>query len=135
MNCQGGNLGCNSGWGRPKRSLTLLLLFGDQSLSFLSLHGDLSWSLHLLGLRSLFFSSLLFPFCVEEPPRLDIRASSPLMYFSALTKTSAMLACGFFEMENIRSLDCLPSLAIKAVMVNFSSGMSTLNDSELNLWT
>ena len=46
-----------------------------------------------------------------------------------------MLACGFFEMENIRYLDCMPSLAIKAVMANFSSGMSTLNDSELNLWT
>ena len=34
-------------------------------------------------------------------------------------------------MENIRSLDCLPSLAIKAMMANFSSGMSTLCDSEL----
>ena len=38
-------------------------------------------------------------------------------------------------MENIRSLDCMPSQAIKAVMANFSSEMSTLNDSELNLWT
>ena len=46
-----------------------------------------------------------------------------------------MLAWGFFEMENIRSLDCMPSLAIKAVMGNFSYGMSTFNDSELNLWT
>ena len=35
-------------------------------------------------------------------------------------------------MENIRSLDCMPSSAIEAVMANFSSGMSTLNDSELN---
>ena len=34
-------------------------------------------------------------------------------------------------MENIRSLDCLPSLAIKTMMANFSSGMSTLCDSEL----
>ena len=46
-----------------------------------------------------------------------------------------MLAWGFFEMENIRYLDCMPSPTIKEVMVNFSSGMSTLNDSELNLWT
>ena len=38
-------------------------------------------------------------------------------------------------MENIRSLDYMPSLAIKEVMTNFSSGMSTRNDSELNLWT
>ena len=38
-------------------------------------------------------------------------------------------------MENIRSLDCMPSPTIKAVMVNFSSEMSNLNDSELNLWT
>ena len=36
-------------------------------------------------------------------------------------------------MESIRSLECMPSLTIKAVMVEFSSGMSTLNDSELNL--
>ena len=46
-----------------------------------------------------------------------------------------MLAYGFFEMENIRSLDCMPSPTIKVVMENFSSGMSTFNDSELNLWT
>ena len=44
-----------------------------------------------------------------------------------------MLAGGFFEIENIRSLDCMSSLAIKVVMANFSSGMSTLSDSELNL--
>ena len=37
-------------------------------------------------------------------------------------------------MENIRSLDCMPSPAIKAVMSNFSFGMSTLNEFELNLW-
>ena len=36
-------------------------------------------------------------------------------------------------MENIRSLDCMPSPAIKVVMENFSSKMSTFNDSELNL--
>ena len=46
-----------------------------------------------------------------------------------------MLAKGFFEMENIRSLDYMPSPAIRAVMANFSSGMSTLNDFKLNLWT
>ena len=61
-------------------------------MSSLFLRGDLSWSLHLLGLRSHFFSSLLFSFCAEELPRLDIRALSPLMYFSALASTSAMLA-------------------------------------------
>ena len=72
-------------------------------------------------------------FHVEELPRLDKRASSPLMYFFALASTSAMLACGFFEIENIRSLGCTPSLAIKEMMANFSFGMSTLNDSELNL--
>ena len=88
-----------------------------------------------MGLQSRFFSSLLFSFCAEELPRLDIRASSPLMYFSTLAITSAMFALGFFEMENIRSLDCMPSPAIKAMMANFSSEMSTLNDSELNLWT
>ena len=38
-------------------------------------------------------------------------------------------------MENIRSLDCMPSMAIKAVLANFSSRMFTFNDSELNLWT
>ena len=44
-----------------------------------------------------------------------------------------MLALRFFEMENIKSLDCTPSLAIKAVIVNFSSGISTFRDSALNL--
>ena len=38
-------------------------------------------------------------------------------------------------MENIMSLDCMPSSAIKAVMANFSSGMCNLSDFELNLWT
>ena len=42
-----------------------------------------------------------------------------------------MLSRGFFEMENIRSLSCMPSPAIKAVMENFSSGMSTFNDSRI----
>ena len=46
-----------------------------------------------------------------------------------------MLAWGFFEMENIRSLDCMPSLAIKAMTANFLSGMSTLSDYKLNLLT
>ena len=46
-----------------------------------------------------------------------------------------MLTCGFVKMENIKYLDCMPISAIKAVMEKFSSGMSTLNDSKLNLWT
>ena len=37
-------------------------------------------------------------------------------------------------MENIRSFDCTPSPTMKAVMGNFSSGMSTFNDFVLNLW-
>ena len=36
-------------------------------------------------------------------------------------------------MENIKSFDCTPSPIMKVVVVNFSSGMSTLNDSALNL--
>ena len=44
-----------------------------------------------------------------------------------------MLAKGFFEIENIKSFDCTPSPAMKAVMANFSSGISTFNDSALNL--
>ena len=35
-------------------------------------------------------------------------------------------------MENIKSFDCTPSPAMKAVMANFSYGMSTFNDSVLN---
>ena len=73
----------------PKRSLTLPRLFGDRSLS---LRGDLSLSHRLLGLRSRFFLLLLFYFYVEGFSRLDRRASSPLMYFSALASTSTMLA-------------------------------------------
>ena len=38
-------------------------------------------------------------------------------------------------MENIRSFDCTPSPVMKEVVANFSSRMSTLNDSALNLWT
>ena len=56
-----------------------------------------------------------------------------LIYFSVLVSTSAMLARGFFEIENIKSFDCTPSPAMKAVMANFSSGISTFNDSALNL--
>ena len=36
-------------------------------------------------------------------------------------------------MENIRSFDYTPSPEMKAVMENFSSGMSTFNDFTLNL--
>ena len=42
-----------------------------------------------------------------------------------------MLAWGFFEIENIRSFDCSPSLAMKAVMANFSPRISTFSDSVL----
>ena len=76
----------------PKRSLTLPHLFGDRSLFSLSLRGDLSLSPHLLGLRSRFFSPLLFSFYAEDFSRLNRRASSPLMYFSTLASTSTMLA-------------------------------------------
>ena len=110
-------------------------LFRDRSLFSLSLHGDLSLFPRLLGLRSCFFSPFPFFFCVEEFSRLDRRASSQLMYFSALESTSAILACGFFEMENIRSFDRTPNSTMKAEVANFSYGMSTLNDSALNLWT
>ena len=92
VNCRGGYRCCSSCWGGPKRSLTLPCLFGDCSLFSLSLRGDLSLSPHLLGLHYLFFSFLLFSFCVEEFSRLDSRASSLLMYFFALASTSAMLA-------------------------------------------
>ena len=77
-------------------------LFRDRCLSFL---GDLSRFLYLLGLRSRCLSDLLFSLWAEELPLLDVRASSPLMYFSALASTSAMFALGFFEMENIKSFD------------------------------
>ena len=64
-------------------------LLGDCSLSLLE---DLSRSPCLLGLRSCFLSVLLFSLWVEELSFLDMRASSPLMYFFALASTSAMLA-------------------------------------------
>ena len=92
VNYRGGYHYCSSGWGGPKRSLTLPHLFGERSLFSLSLRGDLSLSPGLLVLRSRFFSLLLFSFCVEEFSHLDRRASSPLMYFSALASTSVMLA-------------------------------------------
>ena len=79
-----------AGVGVPKKSLTLPCLFGDRSLFFLSLRGDLSLSPHLMGLRSRFFALMIFSFCVEEFSHLDKRASSPLMYFSALASTLAM---------------------------------------------
>ena len=88
-----------------------------------------------MGLRSLFLLPLLFSLCAEELSRFDIRASSPLIYFSALESTSVMVACGFFEMENIRFFDCTRSPAMKAVMENFLYGTSTFKDSVLNLWT
>ena len=78
------------------RSLTLPHLFRDHSLFSLSLCGDLSLSPRLQGLRSRFFSPLPFSFYAEEFSLLDRRASSPLMYFSALASTSTMLALGFF---------------------------------------
>ena len=64
-------------------------LFGDRSLSFLE---DLFRSLCILGLRLCRLSVLLFSLWVEELHFLDMRASSPFMYFSALASTSTMLA-------------------------------------------
>ena len=64
-------------------------LFGDRSLS---VFGDFSQSLCCLGLRPRCLSVLLFSFWVGELPLLDMKASSPLMYFSAIASTSAMLA-------------------------------------------
>ena len=107
-------------------------LFGDRSLSFF---GDLSRFLCLLGLRPCCLLVLLFSLWVEELSFLDMRTSSPFMYFSALASTSAMLACGFLEMENIKSFDYTPNPTINAVIANFSSGISTFKDSALNLWT
>ena len=107
-------------------------LFRDRSLSFF---GDLSQFLCLLGFRPCCLSVLLFSLWVEELSFLDMRASSPFMYFSALASTSAMFACGFLEMENIKSFDCTPHPAMNVVIANFSSGMSTFKDSTLNIWT
>ena len=80
-------------------------LFGDRCLSLL---GDLSLFLCLLGLRSHCLSILLFSLWVEELPLLDVTT------------------LGFFEMENIKSFVCTPSPAMNAVIANFSSGTSTL---------
>ena len=107
-------------------------LFGDGSLSFF---GDLSRFLCLLGLRPYCLSVLLLSLWVEELSFLDMRASSQFMYFSALASTSAMLACGFLDMENITSFDCTPNPVMNAVIANFSFGISTFRDSALNLWT
>ena len=46
----------------------------------------------LLGLRPRRLSVPLLSLRVEELSLLDIRASSPFIYFSALVSTSAMLA-------------------------------------------
>ena len=89
----------------------------------------------LLGLRPRRLFVTLFSLWVEELSFLDMRASSPLIYFSAFASTSAMLSWGFLEMENIKSLDWIPKPAMNAVIANFSSGISTFRDSALNLWT
>ena len=112
------------------RSLTLPRLFEDSSLSFF---GDLSHFLCLLELCPCCLSVLLFSLWVEELSFLDMRASSSFMYFSALASTSAMLACGFLEMENIKSFDYTPNPPMNVVIANFSSGISTFKDSALNL--
>ena len=77
----------------------------------------------------------LFSLWVDELSFLDMRASSPLIYFSAFASTSAMLACGFLEMENIKSFDWTPNPAMNAVIANFSSGTFIFRDSALNLCT
>ena len=77
--------------------------------------------------------SSLFSLWVVELPDFERRASSPLMYFSALARTSARLACQFLEIENIKSFNWNPRQAKKAVRANFPSGMSTFKNSELNL--
>ena len=46
----------------------------------------------LLGLRPRRLSVTFFSLWVEELSFLDMRASSPFIYFSAFTSTSAMLA-------------------------------------------
>ena len=116
----------------PRRSLRFPRLFGDRSPSFF---GVVSRMLCLLGLRPRRLSVVLFSLWVEELSFLDMRASSPLIYFSAFASTSAMLAWGFLEMENIKSFDWTPRPAMNAVIANFSSGISTFRDSALNLWT
>ena len=110
-------------------------LFGDRSLFSPFLRGDLSLFPGLLRLRSLFLSPQFLSLCAEELSCFDVRASSPLIYFSALASTSAMVTYGFFEMETIKSFDCTLSPVMKAVMANFSSGTSTFKDFALNFWT
>ena len=88
-----------------------------------------------LGASSSSFVCLALFFVVDELSFLDMRASSPLMYFSAFASTSAMLAWGFLEMENIKSFDWTPKPAMNAVIANFSLGTSTFKDSALNLCT
>ena len=112
--------------------LTPARLFGD---CFLSFFGDRSRFLCLLRLRPCCLSVLLLSVWVEELSFLDMRASSPFMYFSALASTSAMLACGFLDMENIKSFYCTPNPAMNAVIANFSFGASTFRDLTLDLWT
>ena len=106
----------------------LARLFGDRSLSFF---GDLSRFLCLLGLHPCCLSVMLFSLWVEELSFLDIRASSPFMYFSALASTSAMLSYGFLDMENIKSFDCTPNPVMNAVIANFSSGTSTFSSGHM----
>ena len=73
--------------------------------SFSIFFGDLSRSLCLLGLRPRRLSVPVFSLWVEELPFLDMRAFSSLIYFFAFASTSAMLAWGILEMENIKSFD------------------------------
>ena len=64
-------------------------LLGDCSRSF---PGDFSWSPCLLGLRPRSLSVVFLYLWVDELSLLEMRASSPFIYFSALASTSAMLA-------------------------------------------
>ena len=88
-----------------------------------------------MGLHPRRLSVAPFSLRIEEFSLFDMKASSLFIYFSAFASTSAMLAWGFFEIENIRSFDCTPNLAMNAVMANFSSGKSIFRDSALNLCT
>ena len=104
-------------------------MISEASTPFQGLFSIFLW--RALPVALSFWAVPLFSF--EVLPFFDMRASSPLMYFSALASTSAMLSCGFFEMENIKSFSFTPNPAMKAVIANFSSGMSTFRDSALNL--
>ena len=75
--------------GGPKRSLRLPHLLGDRSRP---VPGDFLWSSCLLGLRPRRLSVAPFSLRAEELSFFDMRASSPFIYFSALARTSAMLA-------------------------------------------